>query len=118
MRNSVFLIWTLLLIVIIDLHAQEKDRHEFLVEADPLPFIMGGVSGHFGWSPKKSEHFTWYPFKKQNFYLRPWAGIGYQSVITGTIEPDKVDTDLNVGNLEYHLTPLMPFASVHLGYRF
>lgn len=43
MRNSVFLIWTLLLIGIINLHAQEKDRHEFLVEADPLPFIMGGV---------------------------------------------------------------------------
>lgn len=57
MRNSVFLIWTLLLIGIIDLHAQEKDSHEFLVEADPLPFIMGGLGGHFGWSPKKSEHF-------------------------------------------------------------
>lgn len=40
---------------IIDLHAQEKDRHEFLVEVDPLPFIMGCVGGHLGWSPKKSE---------------------------------------------------------------
>jgi hypothetical protein len=205
MRNSIFLIWTLLLIGILDLHAQEKDKHEFLIEADPLPFIMGGVAAHFGWSPKKSEHLTiglafvaqikypdafieldarnkdmgwgvkinqgmglwsqyyfrkkndgwfaglqlftqemeltnenfagetdrtntvlialqggylWYPFSRQKFYLKPWAGIGYQSVISGTIEPDKVDPDLNVGNLEYHLTPLMPFATVHLGYRF
>jgi hypothetical protein len=53
MRNSIFLIWTLLLIGILDLHAQEKDKHEFLIEADPLPFIMGGVAAHFGWSPKK-----------------------------------------------------------------
>jgi hypothetical protein len=41
-----------------EVDTRQKGRHEFMVEVDPLPFIMGGVGGHFGWSPKKSEHFT------------------------------------------------------------
>jgi hypothetical protein len=184
---------------------EQKNKSEFMVEIDPLPYIMGGAGGHFGWSPKKSKHFTfglsfiaqtnypktfveldsknkemgwsvkinqgmglwthyyfdiknkawfvgmqfftqemeltndnfpretdrtntiliaaqagylWYPFKKERFYLRPWAGFGYQSVISGTIEPDKVDPDLRIGDKEYHLATLMPFASIHFGFRF
>lgn len=184
---------------------KQKGTNEFMVEIDPIPIIMGGFGGHFGWSPKKSEHFTfglsfiaqatypkafidlydqnkemgwgvkinqgmglwthyyfdqrnqgwfvglqlftqemeitnenfpeetdrtntiliaaqggylWYPFKKKKLYLRPWAGLGYQSVVSGSFDPDSVDPDLEVGDLEYYLAPVMPFATVHFGYRF
>lgn len=30
--------------------------HVFLVEVDPLPYLLGGMGGHFGWTPKNSKH--------------------------------------------------------------
>lgn len=62
--------------------------------------------------------YVWYPFKKEHLYLRPWAGLGYQTTISPTFEPGNVDPDLEVGDKEYELTPVMPFATVHVGYKF
>lgn len=185
--------------------AQDTLRNEFLIEVDPIPFILGGAGGHFSWSPRSAEHFIfgvsflaqadlpnafvnlndinknkgwqvkinqglgfysqyyfdkngnswfagmqlftqemelkndqfpgesdrtnlillafqagyhWYPFKKTNIFIKPWVGIGYQNVISGTFDTDNVDPDLDVGTLEYELPPIMPFATVHFGYRF
>lgn len=200
------ILWlTALLGLISGLHAQrfDPDKSIFWGEVDPLPYLMGGMGGHLGWTPQKSKHvsvglsfiagatfpealvnrqvsgseqqwgvcinqgmglwgqyylqeknegwfvglqlftqemrlthaafpdetddtnlvlialqggYVWYPFERINLYLRPWAGVGYQRVISGTFEPDRVDPDLIVGNREYELSALMPFATLHIGY--
>ena len=52
--------------------------------------------------------YTWQPFDF-GFYIKPWAGIGYTSKISGT-------NSLN--NSEYDISPIMMFATLHLGYTF
>lgn len=56
--------------------------------------------GYFGYTIK--------PFKN-NFYIKPWAGIGYTSRITG---------DNSLGTSEYDIAPITMFATLHLGYTF
>jgi len=79
--------------------------------------------------PSVSEHRTntgmmvltsgykWYPFKKEHFYIKPWAGIGYSSIINGAFS-SKVVANTYVGEYEYHIQKFTPFATIHLGYRF
>jgi len=52
--------------------------------------------------------YTWQPFDF-GFYIKPWAGIGYTSKISGTN---------SLGNSEYDIAPIMMFATLHLGYTF
>ncbi len=200
-------IFSLLIILTVSVYSQDKEpqRSRFYIETDPLPLFLGGVSGHFGWSPAKLPSFTfglglaggieypdafinmteenrdqgwevrinqgmgiwahyhfsddrngwfagiqlftqemrlknadfpgetddtntvmmslqggylWYPFSKAGFYLRPWGGFGFQSTVSGSFEPDRVDPDLIVGDKGFVLARFMPFATVHIGYSF
>lgn len=52
--------------------------------------------------------YTWKPFKFP-IYFKPWAGLGYTSKITGSS---------SVNELTYQISPLIPFATLHLGYTF
>jgi hypothetical protein len=56
--------------------------------------------GYFGYSIK--------PFKN-NLYIKPWAGIGYTSKISGN---NRVETT------EYDIAPITTFATLHVGYTF
>lgn len=58
------------------------------------------VMGHVGYVFK--------PFNN-NFYLKPWAGIGYTSKISGTN---------TVNSSEYDIAPVTMFATLHVGYTF
>lgn len=180
-------------------------KQQFTVEIDPLVFFLGGIGGHFGWTPKNNKHFTYgvgfvagpefpeafnnmnsknkgqgwnikvnqgasiwihyyfkqpnkgwfsglqlitqevkltnddypgqsdltntlllnlsagyvfYPIKKINLFLRPWAGIALQKTIKTSFEPDMVNPEMVIGDKEYDLSGILPFATVHLGYRF
>jgi len=48
--------------------------------------------------------YHWAPFDN-GFYMFPWAGIGYTKTISGS-----------TGN--FHVAPLVPFATLHLGWEF
>ena len=52
--------------------------------------------------------YTWQPFDF-GFYIKPWAGIGYTSKISGTN---------HLGNSEYDIEPITMFATLHIGYTF
>ncbi len=52
--------------------------------------------------------YTWQPFDF-GFYIKPWAGIGYTSKLSGTN---------TLGNSEYDIAPIMMFATLHFGYTF
>jgi hypothetical protein len=52
--------------------------------------------------------YTWQPFNF-GFYIKPWAGIGYNSKLSGTN---------TIGNSEYDIAPIMMFVTLHLGYTF
>jgi hypothetical protein len=79
--------------------------------------------------PEVSEHRTniamvvinagykWYPFSKKHFYVKPWAGVGYTSVIKGAFSTD-VKPNTTVGNYNYNIQAFTPFATVHIGYTF
>lgn len=56
--------------------------------------------GYFGYTIK--------PFKN-NMYIKPWAGIGYTSKISG---------NNTLGNLEYDISPITMFATLQIGYTF
>lgn len=56
--------------------------------------------GYFGYTIK--------PFKN-NLYIKPWAGIGYTSKISG---------ENTLGTLEYDIPPITMFATLHIGYTF
>ncbi|MDD5152054.1 MAG: hypothetical protein PHC28_16505 [Flavobacterium sp.] len=56
--------------------------------------------GYFGYTIK--------PFKN-NLYIKPWAGIGYTSKISG---------NNTLGSLEYDIAPITMFATLHIGYTF
>jgi hypothetical protein len=50
--------------------------------------------------------YNWHPFKSQ-FYIKPWFGLGYTSKVSG---------DNSINNVEYIISPIMPFATLHVGY--
>lgn len=52
--------------------------------------------------------YSWYPFGRF-FYVKPWVGLGLL---------EKVDGVNEVGDLRYRVGPLLPYATVHLGYTF
>jgi hypothetical protein len=51
--------------------------------------------------------YTWQPLG--GFYLKPWAGIGYTSKLSGNTA---------VGKSTYTIAPITMFATLHIGYRF
>lgn len=50
--------------------------------------------------------YNWLPFKFP-LYIKPWMGIGYTSKISG---------NNSIENLEYDISPISPFITVHVGY--
>ncbi len=52
--------------------------------------------------------YAWHPFNF-NLYLKPWAGIGYSTKVSGNNE---------IGNEEYDISPITVFATFHVGYTF
>ncbi|TRX37389.1 hypothetical protein FNW52_05360 [Flavobacterium sp. ZT3R18] len=50
--------------------------------------------------------YTWSPFKFP-LYVKPWVGLGYTTKISG---------DNSIDNLNYTISPLVPFATLHIGY--
>lgn len=54
--------------------------------------------------------YLWRPFKKNGLFLRPWAGLAYQGVL------DK--QSMSIGDKEFYLSPVIPFAAIHIGYIF
>lgn len=52
--------------------------------------------------------YNWQPFSYP-FYLKPWAGLGYTSKISG---------DNSIDELTYKIAPLIPFVTLHVGYTF
>ena len=55
-----------------------------------------------------SVGYNWQPFSIP-LYLKPWFGLGYTSKISGKN---------TINNLEYKISPLVPFVTLHLGYTF
>jgi hypothetical protein len=62
--------------------------------------------------------YHWYPWSDNGIFLRPWAGLGYQTVIKGTFEPGKVTTDMRIGDKTFELDEFLPFVAIHIGYTF
>lgn len=52
--------------------------------------------------------YTWEPFGR-GFYLKPWAGVGFTSRLSGENRLESQD---------YDIAPLSGFAALHVGYRF
>ncbi len=52
--------------------------------------------------------YRWFP-AGDHFYLQPWAGLGYTQ---------KLDGSAKLGSKEYDIAPVIPFITVHVGYRF
>lgn len=50
--------------------------------------------------------YNWQPFKFP-LYFKPWFGLGYTSKVSGSNSID---------NLDYNISPLIPFVTLHLGY--
>ncbi|MDX2174149.1 MAG: hypothetical protein SFY56_13685 [Bacteroidota bacterium] len=61
--------------------------------------------------------YNWQPFKNVRFYAKPWFGLGYTDIISAAFSKDVIP-NTQVGNYEYNIQPLTPFATVHLGYKF
>jgi len=83
------LFFAVVLFVSYSAHTQNinNENHIFMAEVDPIPYLLGGVGGHFGWIPKKSEHFAF--------------GIGF---ISGPEFPDAIiNMDSKNKNQGWHL---------------
>ena len=52
--------------------------------------------------------YAWRPFDA-GFYLMPWFGLGYTAQIAG---------ERRVGARRYDLSPFVPYAALHLGWKF
>jgi hypothetical protein len=48
-----------------------------------------------------------FPIKKSKWYVKPWAGIGYASKISG---------NASVNEQTYNISPITMFATLHVGY--
>jgi len=77
---------------------------EYKIEKD-------GIQGSEKFSNILAMGYAGYTFKPFdfNFYIKPWAGIGYTSKISGE--------NTLAGN-EYDISPITMFVTVHLGYTF
>lgn len=53
--------------------------------------------------------YRWYPRGKQSWYMQPWLGVGYTRTISG---------QTTVGTQTYDVAPIVPFATLHVGYEF
>lgn len=75
-----------------------KIQNDNLVGSEKFTNIL--AMGYFGYTIK--------PFKN-SLYIKPWAGIGYSSKISGN----------NIlGISEYDIAPITMFATLHIGYTF
>lgn len=52
--------------------------------------------------------YRWFPMHS-GLYLQPWMGVGYVNKISGTTR---------IGDKDYDISPIMPFATLHVGYQF
>lgn len=52
--------------------------------------------------------YNWQPFKAP-FYVKPWLGLGYTA---------KIEGENSIGAKNYDIAPILPFATLHLGYTF
>jgi len=75
-----------------------KIGNETISESEKFTNIL--TMGYVGYTIK--------PFNN-NLYIKPWAGIGYSSKITG---------ETALGDLEYDNSPITMFATLHVGYTF
>lgn len=75
-----------------------KVENEAVAGSEKFTNIL--AMGYFGYTIK--------PFKN-NLYIKPWAGIGYTSKVSGKN---------TLGTLEYDIAPITMFATLHLGYTF
>ncbi len=53
--------------------------------------------------------YRWFPFHRTNFYVDPFLGLMTEYTVRG---------DSRVDGEVYRPTPLIPFATVHVGYHF
>lgn len=53
--------------------------------------------------------YRWFPSRRVNFYVDPFAGVMFEYKIAG---------DNRVDGATHRPTPIIPFASVHMGYHF
>ncbi|MBI5638575.1 MAG: hypothetical protein HZA03_11470 [Nitrospinae bacterium] len=70
----------------------------------------GGASSSFAiFLAMLSIGYRWHIAGSEHFYLKPWAGVGYQSKVRG---------DNCVGAQCYDVQPALGFATFHVGYTF
>jgi hypothetical protein len=55
-----------------------------------------------------SVGYNWHPFRFP-LYLKPWAGVGYTTRLSG---------ENRVRDRTYHIVPLVPFFTMHVGFTF
>lgn len=53
--------------------------------------------------------YRWYPKGNRKWYVQPWMGVGYTQTISG---------QTTVGAQTYDVAPIIPFATLHIGYEF
>ncbi|MEQ8473466.1 MAG: hypothetical protein RIC35_19875 [Marinoscillum sp.] len=68
--------------------------------ADKTTFTNWLAMGYFGYSWKLFD---------SHFYLKPWAGVGYTSKVSGSER---------LGDALYDIAPVTMFATFHVGYTF
>ncbi len=69
---------------------------------------VGKSSGYRNLLLMPSVGYTWYPFRFP-LYVKPWLGIGYTTKISG---------ENSLESLVYDVAPIVPFFTLHAGYRF
>ncbi|MBY0482317.1 MAG: hypothetical protein K2Q21_13235 [Chitinophagaceae bacterium] len=70
--------------------------------------IVGKQSKYSNLLLMPSVGYNWHPFKFP-LYIKPWAGVGYISKISGSNSID---------NFLYNISPFTPFLTLHIGYTF
>ncbi len=95
-------------------HFKEVNRKSFVgLQTSFQQFKIGNnsVDGEEKFSNLLLMAYTGYTIKPFdiNLYVKPWAGIGYTSKISG---------ETSIGELNYDLAPLTMFLTLHIGYTF
>lgn len=60
--------------------------------------------------------YKWFPLQRVGLYVKPWLGLSYTNVMDSTF-PAQV-SHVKVGAHSYHIQALMPFGTIHVGYKF